>query len=207
VSYNRAVGKLVVLALALAACKPAPPPINPYKAKPRGGPPAVEKEDIVASDGTVRSRAGQELQLASLWQDGRIVVVFIRGHWCPHCQHQLSKLNEARDELAAKGVRRVAVITSDAPEEVDALIVKLALGYVEVYSDAQLAVITKWGVSDHANGIALPATFVVEKGGAISWRKVGAKPTDHPSVADLMQVLSGRLVPRDDPRPVVPRDE
>lgn len=31
----------------------------------------------------------QQPELASLWQDHRVGLVFYRGHWCPYCQHQL----------------------------------------------------------------------------------------------------------------------
>jgi peroxiredoxin len=188
VSYNRAVGKHAVVLLALlVGCSPAPPPLNPYKQKPRGGPPEVDKAREMASDGTVTGRDGAAVSLASMWESSRVVVVFFRGHWCPHCQHQLGKLNEARADLE-KGARLIA-ISSDSPEDAKALHAKLGLGF-EVYADPQLAVITKWGVSDYTNGISLPATFVVEKGGAISYRKVGKKPTDHPSVEELRAALA-----------------
>jgi peroxiredoxin len=50
-------------------------------------------------------------------------------------------------------------------------------------------VITKWGVDDYGKGIARPATFVVEQGGAISYRKVGEKASDHPSIDELLAAM------------------
>jgi peroxiredoxin len=182
------VRRLLAIVFLLVACRPEPVVKNPYKAKARGGgPPEVAKKQEVAADGTVKARDGTAVALGSLWQDNRVVIVFYRGQWCPHCQHQLGELNGARAEIE-KGARLIA-ISSDSVEAAAAMHKKLDLGY-EVYSDPELAVITKWGVADYAKGISLPATFVVEKGGAISYRKIGKNPTDHPTLAELRAALA-----------------
>jgi len=180
--------RLLVLVLALAACRPEPV-LNPAKGRARGGTPEVARDltGNMAQAGTVTTRAGAPLDLGTLWEKQRVVVVFYRGHWCPHCKHQLGELNQHQKELAEREAIVVA-ISSDTPEDADVIHKKLGLAF-EVYSDAELAVITKWGVEDYGKGISLPATFVVEPGGAISYRKVGDKPSDHPSIEELLAAM------------------
>jgi peroxiredoxin len=141
----------------------------------------------MAQPGTVTTRAGAPLDLATLWEKQRVVVVFYRGHWCPHCKHQLGELNSHQKQLAEREAIVVA-ISSDPPADAEALHRKLSLTF-EVYSDPELAVISKWGVDDYGKGIARPATFVVEQGGAISYRKVGENASDHPSIDELLAAM------------------
>ena len=182
------VAVVVLVVLGFAACRHEPV-LNPNKGRPSGGTPEVSRDATqgVAQPGTVKTRSGASFDLATLWQDHRVVVVFYRGHWCPHCQHQLGEINQHQQEIEAQKAIVVG-ISSDAPDDAEALHGKLGLAF-EVYSDPDLAVITKWGVDDYGKGISLPATFVVEQGGAISYRKVGDKPSDHPSIEELLAAV------------------
>ena len=178
--------RILVALLVLAACRHETV-LNPNKAKPRGGAPEVAHVQDTAVEGTVQGCDGSTVALADLWKDHRVVVVFYRGHWCPHCQHQLGEINQHIAELAKLNANVIG-ISSDSKEDAEALHQKLALNF-EVYSDPGLAVITKWGVEDYANGISLPATFVVEPGGAISYRHVGEKPSDHPPIDEVIAAV------------------
>jgi peroxiredoxin len=182
-----AVRFLLLAVLALSACRHEPV-LNPGKGKPTNATPgARDVTQNMAQPGTVTTRSGGSVDLATLWQDHRVVLVFYRGHWCPHCQKQLGELDQHKEEIAAQQAIVVG-ISSDTPEDAEHLHAKLGLSF-EVYSDPQLAVITKWGVDDYGKGISLPATFVVEQGGAISYRKVGDKPSDHPSIDELLAAM------------------
>jgi hypothetical protein len=57
---------------------------------------------------------------------------------------------------------------------------------------AELAVITKWGVEDFGKGISKPATFIVQPGGSITFRKIGEKPEDRPSSQQILDALAAR---------------
>src|SRR5262245_34005627 len=116
---------LLAALLLLAACR-HDPVLNPNKAKSRGGPAEVEKVQQTAAEGTVIGRDGTTVALADLWKDHRLVVVFYRGHWCPHCQHQLGEINKHMDELA-KANANVIGISSDTKEDAETLHAKLAL--------------------------------------------------------------------------------
>jgi len=180
----------LVLAVALVACRPAPV-LNPDKdTKALRDQPKVQRENELAEapGGIVQGPAGASVDLATLWVKSPVVVIFYRGHWCPHCQRQLGELEKRRAEMGALGATLVA-ISSDTPEDAAAMKAKLGLGF-ELYSDAQLAVITKWGVEDFGQGIAKPATFVVQPGGEITFRKIGDKPEDRPSTQAILDALA-----------------
>src|SRR5262249_29573384 len=114
---------------------------------------------------------GATLDLATLWADKRVLLVFYMGHWCPHCQKQLGELNDHAAQFAANGTTVIAVST-DTPEDVVALKAKLGLAF-DLYSDPELQTIAKWGVADYSANVATPASFVIQPGGAVTFRRVG----------------------------------
>lgn len=174
---------VVSLILVAAACRHEKVVLNPDKGK-------QTQREIThgeAPGGTVQSTAGAPVDLATLWEGKRVVLVFYRGGWCPHCKKQLAELAQHQGKIEEAGAV-VAAISSDSVEDAKALQTSLGLRFA-LYSDASLGVITKWGVDDYANGISKPATFVIEPGGAISYKKVGERPDDHPTIGELMAAL------------------
>jgi len=181
---------MLVLAV-LVACSPAPV-LNPNKSPKRPGRAEVDRDVTLATApaAMVKKRDGSPFDLATLWdkdKNQKVVVVFYRGGWCPHCKKQMVELqSHYRDFNEAKTVV-VGVSNEDGPAAT-AFRDKLGLGF-ELYSDAELTMITAWGVEDFGSGISRPATFVIEPGGAISYRKVGESPADHPSMDELLAAL------------------
>jgi peroxiredoxin len=175
----------LALLIALAACTPAKVQ-NPYKKNDRS---RIDR-DVTASaapDSQVKSRDGSSLALSTLWEKQRVVVVFYMGGWCPHCQKQLGELNTRQAEFAKAGAIIIG-ISSDSTEDATALQDKLALNF-NLYGDPELAVIQQWGVADAAAGVAKPSTFIVEPGGSITFRKVGANMNDRPSTEEVLTAL------------------
>ena len=140
---------------------PVPPPVNPD----------IQQEVNTAPPSIVHGKDGANVDLATLWADKRVLVVFYMGHWCPHCQKQLGELNDHKAQFDANHTTIVAVST-DTASDIAALETKLGLSF-DVYSDPELQTIGKWGVADYGANVAKPASFIVEPGGAISFRKVG----------------------------------
>lgn len=177
------------LVASLAACTPQQRVENPHAKHARGADPTVDRDVTldVAPGGVVLGRDGSNIDLGSLWVKERAVVVFYMGGWCPHCQKQLGDLNNAQKQFTDRGARIIA-ISADSTTDAAAMRDKLTLGF-DLYSDPDLAVIAKWGVEDFGSHIARPATFIVEPGGSISFRKVGSKPEDRPTVDQLLAAL------------------
>lgn len=173
---------------AIGACAPAPV-LNPDKERQKLGKQTIERtvELDAAPGGIVTSRDGKSVDLATLWSSQPVVVIFYRGHWCPHCQYQFGELQKSKQEFVDRGVNVIG-ISSDEPQDLDALRTKTGLTF-ELYSDPGLVVIQKWGVEDFGNSIAKPATFLVHPGGSISFQRVGEKPQDRPSVRDILDAI------------------
>lgn len=183
--------RFFILLVALTACRPEPIPLNPHK-KSRQSTGQIEHDvsESEAPPAVVKKRDGSEFDLAALWdktKEQKVVVVFYRGGWCPHCKRQLAELQENYRLFLDAKATVVGVSNEDGPTGT-ALRESLGLGF-ELYSDPELAMITKWGVEDFEQKIAKPATFVVQPGGMITYRKVGANPADHPSMDDLRAAL------------------
>lgn len=181
--------RIIVLALLslVMACRAEEPPINPYKDKGRAGPPQVEQEPSKAPPATVTKRDGTQVDLATMWANQKVLVVFYRGGWCPYCQKQLVELQTNQKKFADAGAI-ILGISSDAAEDANKTRDKLQLNF-ELYSDPQLAVISQWGVEDVGSNIARPATFVVEPGGTITYRRIGKGPADRPTIEELISAL------------------
>jgi peroxiredoxin len=179
---------VLLVLLIFGACRPESPPLNPYKGKQKGGPPPIEEAMAQAPAATVVKRDGTMIDLSEMWAKQKVVVVFYRGGWCPHCQKQLAMLQKEQKQFADSGAI-ILGISSDSVEDANKTRDKLGLNF-ELYSDPQLTVISKWGVEDVGQNIARPSTFIVEPGGMISYRKVGKSPADHPSVDELIAALA-----------------
>jgi len=146
---------IVLLVFLIVACRPDPPPLNPYKGKGRQGPSEVENAPVEAPAANVVKRDGTLIDLASLWQKQKVVVVFYRGGWCPHCQKQLGELQSNQKQFADAGAI-ILGISSDSVEDANKTRDKLGLNF-ELYSDPQLQVISQWGVEDVGSNIARTA--------------------------------------------------
>ena len=178
----------LVVASFIAACAPAPV-LNPDKERRQQGKQDIERtvELDTAPGGIVTTRDGKSVDLATLWESQPVVVVFYRGHWCPHCQYQFGELQKHKQDFIDRGVNVVG-ISSDDPADLNTMRDKVGLTF-DLYSDAGLVVIQKWGVEDFGNSIAKPATFIVNPGGSISFQKVGERPDDRPSVDQILAAL------------------
>ena len=178
---------LGILVAVVGACAPAPV-LNPDKERTRDQQPIARTVELAtAPGGTVTTRDGKSVDLATLWAAQRVVVVFYRGHWCPHCQYQFGELQKRKQDFVDRGVNVVG-ISSDDPADLDTMRTKVGLTF-ELYSDAGLAVIQKWGVEDFGNSMAKPATFIVNPGGSVSFQRIGEKSDDRPSVDDILAAL------------------
>jgi peroxiredoxin len=169
------------------ACRPETPPLNPHKKKPPDTG-EVQRVPQQAPSAIVTKRDGSQIDLATLWEKQRVVVVFYRGGWCPHCQKQLGEL-QANQKKFADSDAIIVGITADSVDDVNKTRDKLGLNF-ELYSDPQLKVISQWGVEDVGQNIAKPAVFVVQVGGDVSYRKIGKSPADHPTVDELIVALA-----------------
>jgi len=179
---------LLLLAI-LASCRPERVE-NPHQHVPKSNNPEIQQDigGTAPETSMVIAADGSAVDLTKVWADKRVVLVFYMGHWCPDCTKQLNALNEHQKDFADKNTTVIAVST-DSPEDVGQLKTKLGLGF-DVYSDTDLQTIQKWGVENYDTNIAKPATFVIQKGGTVTYKKIGGSMTDRPTVEDVLAQLT-----------------
>jgi peroxiredoxin len=165
-----------------------------------------------APDFTAKDQHGKEINLTSLKQKGPVVVVFYRGNWCPYCNNELKKLQDSLEFITAKGATVVA-ISPEAAEGVDATIaktgaafsvlhdenVKIAKTYdvsYDVDEKTRTMYLEKWNVdflrTNNQKGKAIlpvPAVYIIDKKGKISYRYFDKDITKRPSVKELIDNL------------------
>lgn len=142
----------VVVALAAGA----------YALWPRGGAPG----------GTVNTRTGEAIELATLWRDHRVAVFFYPGKGCDSCTYILEEIEAHRKDLDAD----VIAISAHGAGRAQALHERMKLGF-EIYVDPKFMVIPKWGVPFITADATAAALFIVEPGGKISFKQIGSYPS------------------------------
>jgi len=144
-----------------------------------------------APDATVIGIDGEPVQLASLYEQGPIVLTFYRGGWCPICTRSLAAWGPRLEELKAAGGTLVA-LTPEKPELATKTRENSHANYA-VFSDGDLAATKAFKIhfvvdddtkakyqqfglkvaESNVSGmweLPAPATFVIDRDGIIRWQ-------------------------------------
>jgi peroxiredoxin len=154
---------------------------------------------------------GETVKLSNLLKNGKVVLVFYRGSWCPYCNLQLNHYQQALAETKALGGQLVA-ISPQTPDE--SLNIKeknelqfevlsdngniVARQYTTVFKngDAPINTMTELGFdfdshySDDSREILVPAVFIIEQNGTISFAKTaGGDYRNRVEASDIINAL------------------
>lgn len=106
--------------------------------------------------------------------DRTLIVVFVRGHWCPYCRRYLGKLQSHLSAFVQRGAEVVA-ISPEPPATSAALARQLELTY-PILSDIEGRAIDQFDVRNRFSSSAalLPhaSVFVVAPGGSVFFRSI-----------------------------------
>jgi len=164
-------------------------------------------------DFVLPNASGRLVSSAALVAQGPLVVVFTRGGWCPFCATTLAALNDVVDDLAALGVRLVA-LSPDAAGHSQATAEGLGLRF-ELLSDIDCAVGLRFGVvyripkayqdillsfdidlaARHGEGpglLPMPATFIAGCDGVLRFAEVSGDITERVEPARLAKLVEER---------------
>ena len=154
---------------------------------------------------------GETVAADTLWAEGPVVVSFYRGGWCPYCNVELRALQQRLPEIEALGARLVA-ITPETPDNALSTQAKNEIGF-DVLSDGGNEVASAFGLTfrlpdavndiykgqfgidlEACNGessqtLAIPATFVIDKGGAVLKAFVDADYTKRAEPDQIIDAL------------------
>jgi peroxiredoxin len=127
-----------------------------------------------APDFLVVDQHERPVTLSGLLGRGPVVLVFYRGHWCPFCRRQLSRLQASLRRFEDRGAQLVAV-SIDAPVLSRALADELGLEFT-LLCDTTSAVVDLYGVRNRLlgikSGIPHPAVFIIDAVGIVRFREV-----------------------------------
>ncbi|WP_299679962.1 peroxiredoxin-like family protein [uncultured Dokdonia sp.] len=157
---------------------------------------------------TLPNAKGEQVALEALLQEGKVVLTFYRGGWCPYCNIALKALQNALPEIKAKGATLVA-ITPETPDntlstheknELDFEVLtsennELArsLGLVYELPENLVALYKKFGIDlvesqgNEANELPIAATYIIEQNGKISYHYLAE---DYKLRADPLEIIA-----------------
>ena len=153
---------------------------------------------------------GEVVDLAQLWQQGPLIVVFYRGGWCPYCNLELRAWQQLLPQVKAQGAQLVA-ISPQSPDNSLSTQEKNSLAF-EVLSDSSLQAADGFGIAfdmpkelvdlyssvghdlpkTNGNGrwaLPVPATYVIDRSGVILYANIDADYRNRAEPADVLSVL------------------
>ncbi len=163
-----------------------------------------------APDFRAKDQNGTEVRLKDLLKEGKVVLIFYRGYWCPYCNRALSRLNDSLQLIKDKGATVVA-ITAEKPENIDSTVqrtkaefpilhdegLKIMKAY-DVEFEVPVNTLTRYKNSgldieknNGANGkyLPVPAVYIIDKEQTITFRFFETDYRKRPSVKDLLDNL------------------
>jgi peroxiredoxin len=163
-----------------------------------------------APDFRAKDQHGTEIRLKDLLKQGKVVLVFYRGQWCPYCNKELSRLQDSLQLIKDKGATLIAV-SPELPENVLKTVEKTKAEYSILY-DEGLKIMKAYDVefeipentltryrnagldiekNNGANGkyLPVPAVFIIDKESTITYRFFEPDYKKRPSVLELLNNL------------------
>jgi peroxiredoxin len=164
-----------------------------------------------APDFKLKDQNGAEVSLKELRKKGPVVILFYRGNWCPYCNKELKRFQDSLQFITDKGATLVA-ITPEAAEGVSKTIEKTGAAFPILY-DADLKVSKGYAVTfdvdektaaryknfgndlmviNQQKGkvvLPVPAVYVVNRDGAVTYRFFDADYKKRPNVKDILAEL------------------
>lgn len=153
---------------------------------------------------------GQLWRSADLLRNGPLVIVFYRGRWCAYCNTQLVALQEIHKQIAVAGASLVAI----SPQTQKHSYMTRDMHHLRfpVLSDAGNQLARKFGLvyrlspelqamyesiftrlpgynGDQSWELPLPATYIVQRDGTISYARVEADWRQRPEPEEVLKEL------------------
>ncbi len=129
------------------------------------------KPGTLAPNFELRDQDGKTISLSGFKNSNHVLLLFVRGVWCPACQMMLRSYLKESEKLKQKNV----VILSIGPDPFDAhydYVKKLGLPFRMLADETQLTAAT-YGVhikedkSKYEEGMPIPSSFLIDKQGVI----------------------------------------
>lgn len=150
--------------------------------------------------------------LSDALSKGEVVLIFIRGQWCPFCNKHLKEIQENLVSIYKKGAS-VVVVSPEKSEFIKKTIEKTGAEFTVLY-DADYKIAKAYDVlfkpkailrtiynvvlgaklkeshSDESEQLPVPATFIVSKDGKVKLRQFNPNYTKRSQINDILDNLN-----------------
>ena len=163
-----------------------------------------------APDFKAKDQNGKEVRLKDLLKQGKVVLVFYRGYWCPYCNKELSRLQDSLQLIKDKGATLIA-ISPEKPENITKTVEKTKAEYSILY-DEGLKIMKAYEVefevpentitryrnsgidlekNNGGNGkyLPVPAIYIIDKESTVTYRFFEPDYKKRPSVLEILKNL------------------
>nr|WP_315166398.1 peroxiredoxin family protein [uncultured Flavobacterium sp.] len=150
--------------------------------------------------------------LSDALSKGEVVLIFIRGQWCPFCNKHLKEIQENLPSIYKKGAT-VVVVSPEKSEFIKKTIEKTGAEFTVLYDkdytiakaydvlfkpkailrtmyNVVLGAKLKESHSDDSEQLPVPATFIVSKDGKVKWRQFNPNYTKRSQINDILDNLN-----------------
>ncbi|HET9824579.1 MAG TPA: peroxiredoxin-like family protein [Chitinophagaceae bacterium] len=167
-----------------------------------------------APDFKGKDQNGAELALKDIRKKNPVVLVFYRGYWCPYCNKELKRFEDSLQLIKDQGAQLIAV-TPEKQEGISKTIDKTKASY-PIITDEELKIMKAYDVAYQVddktvarykmasidlaanNGqkpggvyLPVPAVYIINKQGEITYRFFDADYKKSPSVIEILTNLNG----------------
>lgn len=150
------------------------------------------------------------VELKELLQNGKVIIAFFRGSWCPYCNLELKALQDNLKQITDKNVTLVALSpqTSDYSEELksnhnlefelltdknNALAKQLGIAFelqnyvIPTYNSLGIE-LSEYNENNN-NELPVPAVFVIDTNGSITYKFVDTNYMNRINLQELIEQL------------------
>lgn len=144
-------------------------------------------------------------------KNGPVVLIFIRGQWCPVCNKHMNTIQDSLKYIQEKGAK-VVVISPEKPEFIEKTIEKSKAEFTVLYDEGQkisdyfdvtfnpdgktklmyntvLGAKLKESHTDDSERLPIPATFIIGKDKKIVWRQFDPDYKKRSTVKEIIEAL------------------
>ena len=145
-----------------------------------------------------------------------VVLIFIRGQWCPVCNRHMSQLQDSLQAVYKKGAN-VVVISPEKPEYINKTIEKTGAQFTILYDENQkisdafdvtfepsgktkviyntvLGAKLKEAHTDDSERLPIPATFIIDTNKVIVWRHFDPNYKNRSTVKEIIENIPEKKV-------------
>lgn len=150
-------------------------------------------------------------RLSDALKNGKVVLIFIRGQWCPFCNKHLAKIQKRLPEIYEKGAS-VVVISPEKSEFIKKTIEKTGAEFTILYDkdyeiskafdglflpnnterfiyNKVLGANLKESHSDDSEQLPVPATYIINEDFTIEWRHFNPNYMNRSGVSEILNHL------------------